>query len=183
VADGIGSYTDSGVVAQSAVGTALTAMTSGRVPLRDVWALIASSLTQRSEELAIKGATTLVLASLAPNPGGGADIELQVVGDCQAWRLSSGRWECLIAEPGDNPRALPHHAKPTSRVGHLSRGDVLLLATDGFWTALDDAHCSLASVTANSWSSPPSLLSFTNQIDFHLDGYYDDRSAIAVWIR
>jgi hypothetical protein len=184
VADGVSSRPESGHAALGAVFAALrdlgsdtTATSLDRAVERARDAVIASNT--RSE---LDGATTLVLAEVTPTAAG-VQLQLATIGDSEVWTLHSGRWTPLARNrQGNRTASLPADQPTKLPTTELPRGTVLVLATDGFATALGDGNSALAAELARRWITAPALLEFVNHVDFRDLGYRDDRAVAAVWI-
>ena len=80
-------------------------------------------------------------------------------------------------------RHIPGHTRPRTRTVRARRGDVLVLGSDGFTSALAGRKTPLGTELATRWSEPPDPVTFLSHVDFVHHYFYDDRSVVAVWIR
>ncbi|WP_433360116.1 protein phosphatase 2C domain-containing protein [Actinoplanes sp. CA-142083] len=186
VADGLGSLPESGEAARFAVQAALR--TARRLPDRANPAIIlgeaGEAVRQYNGHGEMKGTATMVVAEIRRTRSE-AHVTTWGVGDSEAWLLRGGRWGALHHERRAGrenvTRHLPHdESSRTER--RVPAGTVVLLATDGFASALGSGS-PLGAELAESWQRPPAPLDFLAQVDFEDDHFTDDRAAVAVWIR
>jgi hypothetical protein len=182
VADGVSangppSATASTIAASCALDAALT---HGSGPAIEI---AADAVLKHAAE----GRTTLLVAVVRNDPSGRRPptVDIAGVGDCEALVLRDGEWKSIAIDPSDEnvTAALPTNRTGVSWRGELCRGDVLVLASDGFAPALHDRGSSLATRLAQAWATPPAPLDFASQVAFRLEGYSDDRTAVALWLR
>jgi hypothetical protein len=136
-------------------------------------------------------ATTLVLGSARPAPGGLA-VSVVGVGDSGAWLLRGGRFSPVLAAKHDPSAAvvnsavsgLPRLAAPP--VGArllLEPGDALLVGTDGFGDPLGDGEGMVGELFARALASVPPPLGLAHLLDFSRETFDDDRTLIVIWPR
>ncbi|WBB93380.1 protein phosphatase 2C domain-containing protein [Verrucosispora sp. WMMC514] len=181
VADGVGSKRDSREAARRAIVQALR-LTHARpgIPLEHQIESLAKDLGAWLKQQRYSAATTLVLAELT-DAADGLRLRIAAVGDSEVWCLADGTWKCLYhRRTGGETEALPRYARAMCREYRLSRGAVVVLATDGFAAALD-GRSRLATELAVRWATAPTELSFVNDVAFHHDHHLDDRTVLAVW--
>jgi len=188
VADGLGSKPDSGDVAHHAVAGVLREgqrLATGK----DFAAILepaAGHVRRFVEKNQFSGATTLVLSEIRPTPDG-AEVTVSAVGDSEAWFLHDGTWTVLHHErrsDGENvTRHLPSQARGRARRVRVPHGSVVVLASDGFASALGMDGSPLGRELAARWRQPPPPVEFLAQVGFEDEYFTDDRTAVAVWIR
>ncbi|MEO3793081.1 protein phosphatase 2C domain-containing protein [Nonomuraea sp. B10E15] len=130
-------------------------------------------------------ATTLTIA-VVPADGGRGIAACAAIGDSPALWLHDGTWTELFPPDGRRPdnvtSALPDDlGELRERQIDWQPGDVLVLCSDGFGTAMGGGGSVLAQQLVTSWSSPPALRSFYRDVGFHLSTYDDDRTVLALW--
>lgn len=130
-------------------------------------------------------ATTLTIG-VVPADGRGGIAACAAIGDSPALWLQGGKWTELFPPEGQRPgnvtSALPEDlGELRERQIDWGPGDVLVLCSDGFGTAMGGGGSVLAQQLATSWSSPPALRSFLRDVDFQLSTYDDDRTVLALW--
>ncbi|MFB4269389.1 protein phosphatase 2C domain-containing protein [Nonomuraea sp. GTA35] len=129
-------------------------------------------------------ATTLTIG-VVPADGRRGIAACAAIGDSPALWLHDGTWTELFppeGRPGNVTSALPEDlGELRERQIDWGPGDVLVLCSDGFGTALGGGGSVLAQRLVTSWSSPPALRSFLCDVDFHLSTYDDDRTVLALW--
>jgi Protein phosphatase 2C len=212
VADGLGSYRDSGAVAaavaEAAVAGLLELPSDGSAgdgmagdgaagePAVEVdgaveAAVVAVVAAVEAANAAVAGwhggASTLVLAVVDPD----GSVDLARVGDSTAFRLADGVWAEVFdrAAVDDELRhgataALPSPAPIVESARcHLVPGEVLVLVTDGVGDPLRDGPTTVAPGLAAQLALPLHPLALAAQVDFSRQGCGDDRSALAVWFR
>jgi hypothetical protein len=183
-ADGLGSQTNSGLVATFALRRLLDLGQNSFYQQYTLAQLVEQVRRETADKLrdgAHDGATTLVAAELRAVPGG-AETDIVAVGDSEAWQLNATTWQALHHERGDGTRALPQHPATQAAHLHLPTGTVLMLATDGVAEALGSGRSGLAQELMERFARPPRPVEFANLIEFRHEMYNDDRSAIAVWL-
>jgi serine/threonine protein phosphatase PrpC len=143
-------------------------------------------------------ATTVLTAVLTRLPGSGLRVELAWVGDSEPYLLRRGNWRRLSTE-----RAAGNHADEDGRglvrprgtaalpathpvvrtyILDLMPGDVLVLVSDGIADPLGDGTGLVGGALIEWWSQPPDALEFASQVSFKRKGFFDDRTAVAVWM-
>jgi serine/threonine protein phosphatase PrpC len=133
----------------------------------------------------IGGATTLVLALIAPDGTVGAAR----VGDSTVFHLqAAGTWRELFGAPdgeavGTYTAALPADG-PVGEFAsaELAPGDVLVLMTDGVADPWRDGPSTVAPVLASGILERPSALELGRLADFSRQGCHDDRTIVCVWV-
>ncbi|MCG5219627.1 protein phosphatase 2C domain-containing protein [Streptosporangium sp. KLBMP 9127] len=130
-------------------------------------------------------ATTLTIG-VVPADGRRGIAACAVIGDSPALWLHDGMWTEIFPPDGQRPgnvtSALPEDlGELRERQIDWGPGDVLVLCSDGFGTAMGGGGSALAQRLVTSWSSPPALRSFLHDVDFHLSTYDDDRTVLALW--
>jgi serine/threonine protein phosphatase PrpC len=178
VADGLGSYGDSGPVAATVVATAVAALAGGATDL--LGALEAANLAVSGFE---EGKSTIVLATVSRD----GNAELLRVGDSTAFTLSGEVWTELFSGEDDEMRspataAIPSAEPEIQRARYdLQPGEVLVLLTDGVGDPLRDGPTTVAPGLAAALASPPHPLVLAAQADFSRQGCGDDRTLLGVW--
>ncbi|WP_249999061.1 protein phosphatase 2C domain-containing protein [Actinoplanes sp. M2I2] len=195
VADGLGSLPASGPLAREAVRASLK-LCLNRPGSRSfaqlgpqLFTAVADGLLRHfGPAVSVDAGTTLVVAELVP-AGAGVRLTVHGVGDSEGWVLHDGRWSAVHVErgaAGDGPvssatRDLPTDPSPRTGQRDLARGDMLLLATDGFaepigrpggWTERMAAELRAA----------PAPLEFLRVVAQDEDDESDDRGVVAVWV-
>ncbi|WP_169789047.1 protein phosphatase 2C domain-containing protein [Nonomuraea candida] len=130
-------------------------------------------------------ATTLTIG-VVPADGRRGIAACAAIGDSPALWLHDGMWTELFPPEGQRPgnvtSALPEDlGELRERQIDWGPGDVLVLCSDGFGSAMGGGGSLLAQRLATSWSSPPELRGFLRDVDFQLSTYDDDRTVLAVW--
>lgn len=130
-------------------------------------------------------ATTLTIGVI-PADGRRGIAACAAIGDSPALWLHDGTWTEIFPPEGQRPgnvtSALPDDlGELRERQIDWGPGDVLVLCSDGFGTAMGGGGSVLAQQLVTSWSSPPTLRSFLRDVDFHLSTYDDDRTVLALW--
>ncbi|SDM12006.1 protein phosphatase 2C domain-containing protein [Nonomuraea jiangxiensis] len=130
-------------------------------------------------------ATTLTIG-VVPADGRRGIAACAAIGDSPALWLHDGAWTEIFPPEGPRPgnvtSALPEDlGELRERQIDWGPGDVLVLCSDGFGTALGGGGSALAQRLVTSWSSPPALRSFLCDVDFQLSTYDDDRTVLALW--
>jgi hypothetical protein len=180
VADGVGSKHDSGEASLWAVQLALE-LADKRRPFGECVSTVARELREKLGRHGRTGATTLVLAELFAVDPSTAHLRLAAIGDSEVWWLAGGSWRPIYhRRASDHTEALPRHAAPHCQEGQLPPGALLVLATDGFARALFEGS-PLETELASRWNSPPTEISFVNDVAFRDDAHLDDRTVLAVW--
>ncbi|TDD02308.1 hypothetical protein E1292_23825 [Nonomuraea deserti] len=193
VADGLGST----LHAEHAAAVAVRAATSLSLTPDPGWhaafATIAGEVMRATARFAGQPAgrgsdppaTTLTIA-VVPADGGRGIAACAAIGDSPALWLHDGTWTELFPPDGQRPgnvtSALPDDlGELRERQIDWQPGDVLVLCSDGFGTAMGGGGSVLAQQLVTSWSSPPALRSFFRDVGFHLSTYDDDRTVLALW--
>ncbi|MEO3876089.1 protein phosphatase 2C domain-containing protein [Nonomuraea sp. B12E4] len=130
-------------------------------------------------------ATTLTIG-VVPADGRRGVAACAAIGDSPALWLHDGMWTEIFPPEGQRPgnvtSALPDDlGELRERQIDWGPGDVLILCSDGFGTAMGGGGSTLAQRLVTSWSSPPALRSFLRDVDFQLSTYDDDRTVLALW--
>ncbi|MEV0613547.1 protein phosphatase 2C domain-containing protein [Nonomuraea sp. NPDC050404] len=130
-------------------------------------------------------ATTLTIG-VVPADGRRGLAACAAIGDSPALWLHDGTWTEIFPPVGQRPgnvtSALPDDlGELRERQIDWAPGDVLVLCSDGFGTAMGSGGSLLAQRLVTSWSSPPEQRSFLDDVDFHLSTYDDDRTVLALW--
>jgi serine/threonine protein phosphatase PrpC len=130
-------------------------------------------------------ATTLTIG-VVPADGRRGIGACAAIGDSPALWLHDGMWTEIFPPDGQLPdnvtSALPEDlGELRERQIDWGPGDVLVLCSDGFGTAMGGGGSALAQQLVTSWSAPPALRSFLRDVDFHLSTYDDDRTVLALW--
>ncbi|WP_344476635.1 protein phosphatase 2C domain-containing protein [Nonomuraea monospora] len=130
-------------------------------------------------------ATTLTIG-VVPADGRRGIAACAAIGDSPALWLHDGMWTEIFPPVGQRPgnvtSALPDDlGELRERQIDWGPGDVLVLCSDGFGTAMGGGGSVLAQRLVTAWSSPPELRSFLRDVDFQLSTYDDDRTVLALW--
>ncbi|UBU13535.1 protein phosphatase 2C domain-containing protein [Nonomuraea gerenzanensis] len=130
-------------------------------------------------------ATTLTIG-VVPADGRRGVAACAAIGDSPALRLHDGRWTEIFPPVGQRPgnvtSALPDDlGELRERQIDWGPGDVLVLCSDGFGTAMGGGASVLAQRLVSSWRTPPELRSFLRDVHFQLSTYDDDRTVLALW--
>jgi serine/threonine protein phosphatase PrpC len=134
--------------------------------------------------------TTLVAALVQHLEGGHADVLLLGVGDSGAHRLSGGGWHWELGRPSADGASNVVHAFLPDRADadgievaqtHLAPGDALVLGSDGFTDPMGDGDNPIGRYFAERWEQPPSTWRFGTDLAVETPGWFDDRTALALW--
>jgi serine/threonine protein phosphatase PrpC len=191
VADGLGAFESSGVVAavvaEAAVGAALADVAAGASAAQALAAGVEAA--NRAVAEVSTGASTLVLAVVERD----GTVELARVGDSTAFCLSQGVWaevfddaqeadadEDGVRTPVTAALPDPRPAQESAR-GSLAPGDVLVLVSAGVGDPLRDGPTTVAPGLAAALADPPHPLALAAQADFSRQGCADDRTIVGVW--
>ena len=171
-----------------------------------------AAITAASEELTRAGggvaaelSTTLVVALLSAQEGGGARADLARVGDSTAFTLSEGAdWREIFGGPAAGtehgevsstatavlpfgPTPGPERAPVCTASVELVDGTALVLLSDGVADPLRDGPGTVAPALASVLSAgargdlPP--LALAQAVDFSRRGALDDRTLLVAWAR
>ena len=179
VADGLGSYGDSGPVAAVVVATAVAHLTTGG-GTDLLGALDAANQAVSGFE---EGKSTLVLATVDRS----GNAELLRVGDSTAFTLSGEVWTELFSDEDDEMRSPATAAVPSVEPEiqlarcDLRPGEVLVLVTDGVGDPIRDGPTTVAPGLAAALAVPPHPLALAAQADFSRQGCGDDRTLLGLW--
>lgn len=191
VADGLGSLPNSGAVAYEAVAAALHLCRTRRdgppfanVGTRLFEAVAAGMRRSFGPDAGDDGGTTLVVAEVVPDAQG-ASVTVHGVGDSEAWLLERGRWRPLHHErdtdSDDNvTRDLPTDPRPRTQHARVGHGSLLLLATDGFATRIEEGDG--AQRLADQLRRAQQPWDLGHLVAGAGDAYSDDRGVVAVWV-
>ncbi|WP_189957772.1 protein phosphatase 2C domain-containing protein [Streptomyces alanosinicus] len=139
--------------------------------------------------------TTLTVAVLTPKSDGTANLVATQIGDSDIWVMRGREYHAVTphARSLDNesldiastaiaalPR-LPAQVEPMQM--QLLPGDVLLVGSDGFGSALGDGSGSIGKIFANLLANIPRPLELAHTLDFSRELFDDDRTLIALWIK
>lgn len=196
VADGLGSLPRSGQLAREAVPIALHLCLNQpkKRPFHAVGpqlfqSVLAAVHRKLGPDVAAEAGTTLVIAELRPTAHG-ADLTVHGVGDSEAWVLREGHhWSPVHEERGpvgDGPvspgtRDLPTDHRPHTNSVPVGRGDVVLLATDGFADRINRS-VSWSTRTAGRFGRVPAPMEFLDVVALGDEPDSDDRGVVAVWV-
>ncbi|MEO3887005.1 protein phosphatase 2C domain-containing protein [Nonomuraea sp. B5E05] len=189
VADGLGSTLHAEHAAAVAVRAATNLALTSDPGWHAAFATIAGEVMRATSRFAGRAsdppATTLTIA-VVPADGGRGIAACAAIGDSPALWLHDGTWTELFPPDGRRPdnvtSALPDDlGELRERQIDWQPGDVLVLCSDGFGTAMGGGGSVLARQLVTSWSSPPALRSFYRDVGFHLSTYDDDRTVLALW--
>jgi hypothetical protein len=186
LADGLGSLPESGAVARRAVEAGLDALDTGEAaPDTNVYDAVAASRHDVEKYVAqrrLAGATTLLLAELVVGARA-PSLHCALVGDCAVWAIDGLGWRTWISRAGGSraTATLSRGYKRERLRGELPHPGVLVIASDGFATALGDGTSVLATELRTRWATPPSPVEFLNQVSFEDEYFVDDRTVVAVW--
>lgn len=196
-ADGLGQYEDSHHVSQHVLAVLDDAFQREPpgTPLTDTLLMLVEYTRAYIRDYAQRGigyigGSTLVAAlieeSTAGVPSAPHTAAVAAVGDSACLLLRESQWVPVLSDaiPGkEETRFLPKHGVEESVCELLLRkGDVLVMATDGLHEAIGNGNSPLGDHLRVAWASPPRALEFANDLDFRLQGYGDDRAAVAVWL-
>lgn len=190
VADGLGSLPESGRLAREVVRATLHLCLHrpDRRPFAEVGPQLFKSVLDGLHRklgpgVAADAGTTLVVAELRPTERG-TNLTVHGVGDSEAWISQAGDWLPVHRERvpardslgGNATRDLPTDTVPQTRERELSRGDIVLLATDGFTGP---------GIPSSPWPAgvpePADFLRLLAPPDGD-DDLSDDRGVVAVWV-
>ncbi|TDC11490.1 hypothetical protein E1267_00705 [Nonomuraea longispora] len=191
VADGLGSTSHAEHAAAVAVRAATNLALTPDHGWHAAFATIAGEVMRATARFHATGAasdppaTTLTIA-VVPADGGRGIAACAAIGDSPALWLHGGTWTELFPpdgrRPGNFTSALPDDlGELRERQIDWQPGDVLVLCSDGFGTAMGGGGSLLAQQLATLWCSPPELRSFLHDVDFQLSTYDDDRTVLALW--
>ena len=116
--------------------------------------------------------------------------EVAAVGDSPAFRLRGRNYDLVVGASSAGRRAdrwrrrgaAPRRAdRRKSAPAHSSRGEALLLCTDGVALPLAGGTGELGRTLARELATPPDVVDFARLLDFSRSTYDDDRTLIAVW--
>ncbi|MEU1782645.1 protein phosphatase 2C domain-containing protein [Streptomyces abikoensis] len=135
-------------------------------------------------------ATTLVAGVVTP-AGDDLGVEAVQIGDSGAWLLDSrGYRPVLGSKTGDGDVVVPNAVQPLPRVPaavlpqrfRVTRGEVLLVGTDGFGDPLGDGQGQVGQLFTRLLCRPswPSPLEFAHVLDFSRETFDDDRTLLAI---
>jgi hypothetical protein len=138
-------------------------------------------------------ATTLVAGVILPAGPQGATACFTCVGDSGIWLHSQGAFSLIsggkasgLDEVADSAVEYPlpsvSPGPPIMRQVNFSRGDVLLVGTDGFGDPLGSGRGEVGRAFSHHLSEPPSPLGLAHLLDFSRETYDDDRTLVAVWL-
>ncbi|WP_181308670.1 protein phosphatase 2C domain-containing protein [Nonomuraea fuscirosea] len=206
VADGVGTTFHAECAAQTAVGTVVREVArllkgNPAGPRDDDWSAAfgaaADAVKERRADLSAyagdgRPCSTTLVALVAPvHPGSGDPVYCAGVGDSLAFRLGgrTREWEALLVPDASGTGGISDNvtwALP-SGLDHLrtavvrwERDDVLCLGTDGFTHAL--GHGSpLRDELAAEWRTPPDIMTFIRDVDYHRATFNDDRTVVGLW--
>ncbi|MCF6471900.1 protein phosphatase 2C domain-containing protein [Nonomuraea sp. MG754425] len=189
VADGLGSTSHAEHAAAVAVRAATNLSLTPDLGWHAAFAAVAGEVMRATARFGGRTpnppATTLTIG-VVPADGRRGIAACAAIGDSPALWLHDGRWTEIFPPDGQRPdnvtSALPEDlGELRERQIDWGPGDVLVLCSDGFGTAMGGGGSTLAQRLVTSWSSPPALRGFLHDVDFHLSTYDDDRTVLAVW--
>ncbi|GAA4935281.1 hypothetical protein GCM10023334_043810 [Nonomuraea thailandensis] len=197
VADGLGSTLHAEHAAAVAVRAATNLSLTPGLGWHAAFAAIAGEVMRATARLADRRtgrhgggaseppATTLTIG-VVPADGRRGIAACAAIGDSPALWLHDRTWTEIFPPEGQRPgnvtSALPDDlGELRERQIDWGPGDVLVLCSDGFGTAMGGGGSVLAQRLVTSWSSPPALRSFLCDVDFQLSTYDDDRTVLALW--
>ncbi|MFA1538499.1 protein phosphatase 2C domain-containing protein [Actinomadura monticuli] len=136
------------------------------------------------------GRTTLLVLLAPADPRPGRTVHIAAVGDSPALLLrpAAGEWSFALG-PGRPSGHVRDDITPALPPGlddlrattfEWEPDEVLMLATDGFATALGN-RSELSVSLAEEWGRPPDLLRFVRDVDFRRATFTDDRTVVALW--
>ncbi|WP_282783708.1 protein phosphatase 2C domain-containing protein [Nocardia sp. CC201C] len=135
-------------------------------------------------------ASTMVLCWLPLHPGGGRDMLLLRVGDCEAftWSESEG-YQVVYPDADDGPLNIVRHTLPCDDPRPLLEparwplpgAGLLILATDGLAGDLFDSP-DVRDWLAHRWSRPCGPAWMVDSLRYRRQGSHDDRTAVVVWL-
>ncbi|MGR6913383.1 protein phosphatase 2C domain-containing protein [[Actinomadura] parvosata] len=192
VADGLGSTSHAEHAAAVAVRAATNLSLTPDLGWHAAFATVAGEVMRATARLQRGGrrasdppATTLTIG-VVPADGRRGVAACAAIGDSPALWLHDGMWTELFPpegrRPGNVTSSLPEDlGELRERQIDWGPGDVLVLCSDGFGTAMGGGGSLLAQRLVTSWRSPPALRSFLCDVDFQLSTYDDDRTVLALW--
>jgi serine/threonine protein phosphatase PrpC len=203
VADGVGSSLRSELGSQKAVQVGLDGLRSeiSRNELDADFAVVFAQVRVALEHLSqaegldpLDLSTTLSLAAVrTQGEKGGACFVAACIGDSPVLLLAPDAVTTVLSEAAfeggaDQPlttatRCLPSYQLPRVAAGHLSKGQTLIVATDGVANALF-ADPDVRQHVANGWrnNSGPGPAEFAWRMQFAKKSHDDDRTAVAIWL-
>lgn len=135
--------------------------------------------------------TTAVVAVVSQHEGDDGTLagELAVIaGDSGAYRLSPEGVIPLLGGKDDegtftsgSVRPLPGPVRPQVIRFDIEPGEAVLLVSDGVGDPLGDGDSALGRMLATSWSTPPPIGRFLDEVNFLMRTYDDDRTAVGLW--
>jgi serine/threonine protein phosphatase PrpC len=145
-----------------------------------------SKPTDRADRLA----TTVTCAVLRREPSG-LTAELAWVGDSPAYVLRQNHWRLITAAKSVGEGGIATtvvSAIPSSHVTfdtahvELLPGDLFVVMSDGISDPLGGGTGLVGGALEEWWAEPVSALEFAAHVGFKRKGFFDDRTAIAVWV-
>lgn len=185
VSDGMGSQAGSRFIARAVIDGFTKAFADpGKGPQHAIQSGVANA-GRAAAELAKaqgSGAATVIAAALVPHAGG-TTVYAACIGDSGLFARSDQTVEELLGDEDDGAgtRGMPQHVEATYAVFEVPLANAVILASDGFHTALMDPAGELSSHLTQLWAKAPRPVDFLDTISFEGDYYYDDRSVVAVW--
>lgn len=202
IADGVGnadlSATGARLACQFAIGYVRESATTGPYDPAALASAVQAGLFSWAGDKGLdpsRLATTLVVALIEPDEGGGAVARVTAVGDSGASVVESHEIRPVFAASdggavdGDMfanapTRALPVDGVPSAHtVVELAPGSALLLWTDGFEPLLKFSESRNYFRDVFAAFPPPAGADFLWMVDARLKSYDDDRTVVAAWIR
>jgi hypothetical protein len=185
VSDGMGSQAGSRFIARAVIDGFTKAFADpGKGPQQAIQSGVANA-GRAAAELAKaqgSGAATVIAAALVPHAGG-TTVYAACVGDSGLFARSDQTVEELLGDEDDGAgtRGMPLHVEAIYAAFEVPLANAVILASDGFHTALMDPAGELSSHLTQLWAKAPRPVDFLDTISFEGDYYYDDRSVVAVW--
>ena len=135
--------------------------------------------------------TTLSFAVIGPSDFEEMQVLTGWIGDSPVYCIREGNWVSGTRPPdGEGLHSSAADGLMTTedllmRYDTLSRGDSLLICTDGVGNFLEHngAMTSLGQDLRHRWEQPPERLEFIRDLSFEIQSADDDRTAVMVWYR
>ncbi|MBV1850041.1 protein phosphatase 2C domain-containing protein [Catellatospora tritici] len=132
---------------------------------------------------------TTVVAGVVTATTGGPLARVARIGDSGAWWLRGGSYRSVFDPKGRGAATVDSRVAGLPRVPArveseevlLSRGSVLLVATDGIGDPLGDGTGLVGQLFSTALAEPPPLLGFAHLVDFARETFDDDRTLLAIW--
>jgi hypothetical protein len=205
VADGLGNAKQSELGANTAVSVAVGLLRDeveqggdpGGVDFRRVYNTVAENMAQQAanRRLSQRDVDAVMIAAVIANPqydGGEAIAWVSWIGDVSAWLLvpQAERWQFAAGDRKDGTDEMASNAvagtlpgtpdRVETAVVRIPHGAALALVSDGVGDALASIDAANRHF-AKAWATPPSAVSFLNDVSYDAERFLDDRTAVVVW--